>query len=267
MRWMKLRVQECQTTLVCQRTETSMVSLDGFQTSMLSAPRTTIKDILATENTSMAQWTIMLLSITLQWPTQNSSDKMPQKNPLLEKEFKQWAFKTDLNTAQLWNQLKVPSRHHCMQLLSFLIVIFQINTKWITRTLQLKFKLTPYHSWDAHHPNGSKLLDHQEVDQLIKVRHILKGSIRVELLVSKAEAHKTTPSTWPERDLRKFAEKMDGTRILNQSQSTTSRYMDQWRSHSKEFDMHYVYIHWWYDRIWWNISFVLLYTLIMGLNI
>ena len=156
MRWMKLREQECQTIQVCQKIEISMVSLDGFPISMLSAPRIIKQDIQAIESTSMAQWTIMSHSITLQWPTQNSLDRMPQKSLLQEKESKQWAFKTGLSTAQLWNQLKAHSKPHFMQLLSSLIVIFQTSTKWTVKMFPPKYKLTPYLSWELHQQNGNK---------------------------------------------------------------------------------------------------------------
>ena len=246
MRWMKLRELECQTILVYQRIEISMVSLDGFLILTLSALRIIMLDIQVTESTSMDQWTIMLLSITLPWPTQNSLDRMLQKSPLQEKEFKQWVSRTDLNTVQLWNQLKAPFRHHYMQLLSFLIVIFLTNTKLIQRMFQLKYKLTLYLSWEHHPLNGKMQLDHQELDQLITVvKHIHKASIKVELLVLIAEDQITIQFQWPERDLRKFVEKMDGTPTLNLFPNTTNKFMDQWKFHSREFEEHY--IHWWFD--------------------
>ena len=144
MRWMKLREQECQIIQVYQRIEIFMVNLDGFQILMWNALKIIIKDIQETESISMGQWITMLPSITPPWLILNSLDKMLLKNQLLEKEFKQWASRTDLNTVQQWNQLRVHSRHPYMQLLLFLIVIFLTNTKLIKRMYPARFKTILY---------------------------------------------------------------------------------------------------------------------------
>ena len=93
-----------------------------------------------------------------------------------------------------------------------------------------------------------------------------KDSIRVEPPAFTAEAQITTLLTWPERDLRKSVEKTDGTPILNQFPSITSKCMDQWKSHLKEFDDHNLYTDDLIGRT--NISFAFtIHNKNMGLNI
>lgn len=156
MKWMRLKEQECQIIQTFQKIETFMVSLVGSQISTSSAQRITMSDTPLIENSSTAQWTITLHSITQQWQTLNFSDKTHQQNLLPEKRSRPWAFRTDQNTAQQWDLLKAHFKLPYTLLHSCSIEMCPTSIK-----LMIKYKrqlniLTPFHSWERLQSSGTK---------------------------------------------------------------------------------------------------------------
>jgi len=158
MRWTKLKVQECLTTLLCLKIEIFMENSDGHQISISSVLRITRIDMSLTEKLLTVQWTITLRSTIQPWLILSFSDKMPQVNLWQEKKFRQWVFRTNRSLGLPWGQLKALSKHPFMQLLLSLIEIFQTNGKTIKKSTVLNNLLTLFHFCVPHILNGTTWL-------------------------------------------------------------------------------------------------------------
>jgi len=232
MRWMRSREQGCQIILESQKTEISMVSLDGSQTLMLSVRKTIMQDTLQTESILTDQWTITWHLTTPLWPILNFSDKMLHQSLLQEKEFKQWAYKINQSMDLQWDQLKAHSRLQFMPHLLFWTEISRINGKTIERYRNLSSLQMPFLSWDNHTLSGTRWLNlHEEETWKVEPKREVTLKEQTTLL------HKDLGFQLAKRrELNKSEEKMDGTHTSNQFQSITKKFTAPWKSLLKEFD-------------------------------
>lgn len=237
-RWMRLRVRGCQTTHMCRKTVTFMENLAGFLTSMSNAPKITMRDTQETENILMVPWTTTWLSIILQWPTLNSSDKMLLVNQLQGRESKQCQCRTDPSSVPPWDQPRALSRHLSMPLHSCSRGTFLINTKLCQRSMELNSLLMLFHFWELHMSSGMPL------PSLLVLRETTVHSSLLEIKHSQlASTTKTAvPSTMlllKRRESSNCVEKTDGTSISSLFLSTTLKFTDPWRFHSRESDLNW----------------------------
>ena len=195
--------------------------------------------MLPTENTLMAQWTTMLLSIILPWQTLNSSDRMPQANQLQESESKLSACKTDQSTAQRWDQLRAHSLLLCTPHHISLTETPLTDGRTSTKLGSPNLSQTQFHSFAPPTATGSRwpiLQNSSKTRSRCTIRADRSRTLVTTLSRRGTPCSQGSHKWWRKREQRRSRGRMAGIHTSSLSPNTTSRFTVPWRFHSREFD-------------------------------